>query len=92
MAVTLNNGNSGGAQTPPVTQSDGGANICCPKCGSNNIKFERELSSTVGAAQNTVTVVHKGGARHGCLWWCMIGWRYWLFIGWWLRPLSAFFV
>lgn len=81
-----------GRRPPPIQQNDNGVTIRCPKCGSSNIKFEHEHSSTIGAKQNTVTVVHKnGGKGHGILWWLCIGWWYWMLIGWWLAPLKAVF-
>lgn len=49
----------------------------CPRCGSANILFQREQSASVGVGTNTVVVQSK--EKRGCF--------YWLFIGWWWRPV-----
>lgn len=42
----------------------------CPQCGGDNINYQREQSSTIGAGVYHATVQKK----HGCLWWLCIGW------------------
>jgi hypothetical protein len=52
---------------------------CCPKCGSNNINFQREQTVSVGGSLHTFCV----GKHHGVM--------YWVFIGWWLWILKLCF-
>ena len=50
------------------------ANICCPKCGSNNIDFQvQQETKTVTKTKSKYR--EKG---HGCLWWLMFGWWWWI--------------
>lgn len=57
----------------------------CPKCGSNNITFQREQTGNIGASTNKVTIQTEKG--HSCLYWVIIGWwwkpLYFILIGWW---------
>lgn len=46
----------------------------CPRCGGTNISFQREQDGTVGGSLFGPTSVNRG---------CF----YWLFIGWWWRPI-----
>lgn len=62
----------------------------CPRCGSNNISFQREQTANFGAGTNKV-VIQQAKKSKGCLWWMMIGFWwvpvYWILIGWWWRAL-----
>jgi len=40
--------------------------MTCPKCGSENVQITNEV---------------KLKKKHGCLWWCLVGWWLFLFIG-----------
>lgn len=64
--------------------------MACPKCGSNNISYQREQTGNIGAGTNKVVVVEAKKSK-GCLYWIFIGWwlksLYWIFIGWWWRLL-----
>ena len=64
----------------------GAAKKCCPKCGSDNISYQREQTGSVGVGTNTV-YVQPAKRGHGCFYWCFIGWWlkpiYWISIGWW---------
>ncbi len=57
----------------------------CPKCGSENIIYQREQSGNVGAS----TVVKP--KKKGCFHWLIGGWAvsllYWVLIGWWKNLL-----
>lgn len=46
----------------------------CPKCGGTNVTFVREQAGTFGGS-----AFRAANVGHGCL--------YWLFIGWWWRPI-----
>lgn len=69
-----------------VSQNSSNNSPRCPRCGSNNITYQREQSGNIGAAQNTVVIKEPRKSR-GCLYWLFIGWwlmpMYWLLIGWW---------
>lgn len=62
----------------------------CPRCGCNNITFQREQTASFGAGTNKV-VIQKEKKSKGCLWWMCIGWWwipiYWILIGWWWKLL-----
>lgn len=48
---------------------------CCPKCGGNNISFQREQTASVGGS------LHRFGGekRHGAMYWIFVGWWFWMF-------------
>lgn len=50
------------------------ANNICPKCGSENISFQREQTASIGGS--THLFGNKKG--HGILYWCVIGWWLWM--------------
>lgn len=58
----------------------------CPKCGSDNISYQREQTANIGANTNKV-VIQKPHKKRGCLYWLLFGWYfeliYWIMIGWW---------
>lgn len=62
----------------------------CPKCGGQNITYQREQVGGVGVSTNRV-VVQKSKKSKGCLYWLLIGFwlepAYWICIGWWWRLL-----
>lgn len=62
----------------------------CPKCGSDNISYQREQTANIGAETNKV-VIQKAPKSSSCLWWLLIGlwWKpiYWITIGWWWNLL-----
>ena len=62
----------------------------CPRCGSENIMYQREQTGNIGAGTNKV-VIQPAKKSKGCLYWMLIGWwwkpMYWLLIGWWWRLL-----
>lgn len=62
----------------------------CPRCGSENIIYQREQTGNIGAGTNKV-VIQPAKKSKGCLYWLLIGWwwkpMYWLLIGWWWRLL-----
>lgn len=66
------------------------ANVKCPKCGGQNITYQREQVGGVGASTNRV-VIQKPKKSKGCLYWLLIGFwlepMYWICIGWWWRLL-----
>lgn len=73
---------------------ENGIRIACPKCGSNNVLSQQNLSIV-----NKIKVKASG---HGVLWWLLFGmfyliwlcgvWifkaTYWLFIGWWVSLIK----
>ena len=65
------------------------AQISCPRCGSQNITFQREQTGNIGAGTNKVVIQTEKG--HSCLYWLLIGWWwkliYFLMIGWWWNLL-----
>ena len=54
--------------------------MACPKCGSENIAFQREQVGSVGAHTNKV-YVQPTKKSHGCLYWILIGWWWKLLFG-----------
>lgn len=48
------------------SQRKWGFNMTCPRCGSSNIQITNEV---------------KLKKKHGCIWWCLIGWWLFLLIG-----------
>lgn len=62
--------------------------MACPKCGSENILYQREQSGSIGASTNKV-VIQQAKKSRGCMYWAFIGWwwqpMYWLCFGWWWR-------
>ncbi len=58
----------------------------CPKCKSENVTVQREQYANIGAGTNKIVIQEPKKSR-GCLYWLFIGWwwkpMYWLFIGWW---------
>lgn len=62
----------------------------CPKCGGQNIAYQREKVGGVGVSTNRV-VVQKSKKSKGCAYCLLIGfWLepvYWICIGWWWRLL-----
>lgn len=62
----------------------------CPRCGSTNISYQREQTASFGAGTNKV-VIQQAKKSKGCLYWLFIGWwwkpLYWLLIGWWWKAL-----
>ncbi len=64
--------------------------MACPKCGSENILYQREQTGSVGASTNTV-VIKEAKKSRGCLYWFLGGWitdlMWWLAIGWWWKLL-----
>lgn len=48
----------------------------CPKCGSNNITFQREQTASIGGSLHSF-----GGGKtgHGIFYWLFIGWWFWIF-------------
>ena len=58
----------------------------CPKCGSDNISYQREQTATIGASTNKV-VIQKAPKKRGCLYWLLCGWFfelcYWMIFGFW---------
>lgn len=48
------------------------AQITCPRCGSQNITFQREQTGNIGAGTNKVVIQTEKG--HSCLYWLLIGW------------------
>lgn len=50
----------------------------CPRCGSQNIFIQRELTANVGASTNRVAIKAPKKSK-GCI--------YWMFIGFWYKPL-----
>lgn len=51
------------------------AEKCCPKCGSNNINFQREQTASIGGS------LHNTGSRkhHSICYWFLVAWWIWLF-------------
>lgn len=47
----------------------------CPKCGSENITYQREQTASVGGSTHTF----KAKGSHGILYWLFIGWWLWMF-------------
>lgn len=45
----------------------------CPKCGSDNISYQRETTGTIGGSRHTIS------SGHGCLYMALIGWWIWIF-------------
>lgn len=64
--------------------------MACPRCGSENIMYQREQTGNIGVGTNRV-VIQQPSKSHGCLYWLCIGWWwkpvYWLCFGWWLGLL-----
>lgn len=62
----------------------------CPKCGGQNLTYQREQVGGIGASTNRV-VIQKQKKSKGCMYWLLIGFwlepMYWLFIGWWWKLL-----
>ena len=52
----------------------------CPKCGSENITYQREQTGSIGAGTNKV-VIEQPKKSKGCLYWMFIGWWWKLFFG-----------
>ncbi len=73
-----------------VMQKEIAYKVCCPRCGSENISYQREQMASFGAGTNKVVIQQEKKSK-GCLWWMCIGFwwvpMYWLLIGWWWRPL-----
>lgn len=44
----------------------------CPKCGSENVNFQREQTASIGGSAHSF----KNNSSHGCLWWAFVGWWY----------------
>lgn len=44
----------------------------CPKCGSENITYQREQTGSIGAGTNKV-VIEQPKKSKGCLYWMFIG-------------------
>ena len=55
---------------------------CCPKCGGNNINFQRDQTASIGGTKTSF-----GVKRHGVLWWICIGW--WLTMFKWMLALCT---
>ena len=47
----------------------------CPKCGSENVSFQREQTASFGGSLHSFKNSNKG---HGCLWWICIGSWWWV--------------
>lgn len=64
--------------------------MACPKCGSENIAYQREQTGNIGAGTNKV-VIQEAKKSRGCLYWLVIGWWwrpiYWLYWGLWKNLL-----
>lgn len=64
--------------------------MACPRCGSENIMYQREQTGNIGVGTNRV-VIQQPRKSHGCLYWLCFGWLwkfiYWLCFGWWLGLL-----
>lgn len=54
--------------------------MACPKCGSENITYQREQTGNIGAGTNKV-VIQAPKKSHGCLYWLCIGWWWGLLFG-----------
>lgn len=64
--------------------------MACPKCGSENVTYQREQTGSIGAGTNKV-VIQAPKKAHSCSYWLFIGWWwkpiYWIMIGWWWNLL-----
>lgn len=61
---------------PTSTESTESSGICCPRCGSTDISFQREQTVSIGGSLHSL----KGkSGRHGLIYWLFFGWWIWIF-------------
>lgn len=51
--------------------------MICPKCGGGNIQVQT-FQEQKGSKTKTKFRFKAGEKKHGCLWWCVIGWWWWM--------------
>jgi len=62
--------------------------VTCSKCGSDNISYQREQTSSIGGSLHSF-----GGGKtgHGLMYWLFVGWWMWMFklFAWMLKSIMA---